>query len=80
MSNDTRPSRTTLALFKMLLGEVDGIDGIMLKEGSLPPLEEWERDLVTELREVSEDERRHFIHHMRGVAKLLPRRKIDYRK
>jgi hypothetical protein len=77
MSGDTRPSLTTIKLFQLMVGDDEAL---ALKEerapyGVLRPLEQWERDFVNELRELSEDDRRKLMSHVLGIAQLIPRKK-----
>jgi transcriptional regulator with XRE-family HTH domain len=82
VSGETRPSMAIIKLFKLLIGDMTaGPPGHVLRdESSAAPLEEWERDLVTEIRRMDAEKQRPFVSHVQGLAKLIPKKQVSYRK
>lgn len=77
VSNQTRPSLTTIKLFKLMIGDRAPIPGEERFSTELHdkarPLEEWEQDLLKDLRSLEEETRHKAVQHFRALAGLMNR-------
>jgi transcriptional regulator with XRE-family HTH domain len=75
LNGETRPSLTTLKLFKLMLGDVSplphaaGAD----KGSDLRPIEQWERDLLSEMRSLHPDVRTALLSGFKRILNVVPK-------
>lgn len=80
----TRPSPTVLRLFKMSIGDATPIPGeretTKIIKGPFSELENWEQEIVTELRNVEPEIRKRVLPHIKALIVELPKAKADVRR
>jgi transcriptional regulator with XRE-family HTH domain len=75
LNGETRPSMVVLRLFKLLIGDMEpGLhEGDMhLKDESTPiPMEDWEYELLKDVRRLSGEKRREIVKHLRALLHYM---------
>ncbi|EEF62052.1 helix-turn-helix domain-containing protein [Pedosphaera parvula] len=82
LNGETRPSLTTLKLFKLMLGDISPLPNAAGKgKGSdLRPIEEWERDLLSEMRSLHPDVRATLLSGFKKVLNVVPKQVVGRAK
>lgn len=77
LNGETRPSLTTLKLFKLMLGDIAPLPQARggAGRGDLRPMQEWERDLLKEMRSLAPDTRAGLISGFKKILNVMPRQK-----
>jgi transcriptional regulator with XRE-family HTH domain len=82
LNGETRPSLTTLKLFKLMLGDIAPLPNAKGggARGDLRPMEEWERDLLKEMRSLAPDKRAGLISGFKKILNVIPKQSSMKRK